>query len=413
MNWKKYLCAGMAAALLAGTLGGCAEEAKTPDPGDIAYQTAGISRDTVLFTVDGTQVTADEYLFWLLNSITEAQYNGYLADDEAWAGEIDGSDAADYLKAQALETSKLYTVVANRAAAAEITLSEEETASNEEQLTALEQQIALYYNGMTIQDWLDGQCISREAFLKLNEVSFLAQHLQAWMEENGELEVTDEELDEMINEAGFYKAKHILLAFPRDDNNQIIQPSEEEKAALKGEADALLAQIRSAADPYAEFDRVMNERSEDGRDGDGNLAAPDGYVASSGQMEPAFEQGALALAEGEFSEPVETAYGYHIIQRLEISQEEWQELRDSARPYRLNAKMAELNQQWVEEAVVETTQAYDELDPKTFYEKMVAFNEAREAAREAEAAEDGAPQESGDPAGTPEPSGSASPAPGN
>ena len=84
MNVKQFLCAGMTGALLVAGLTACAPGAPEVDPSDVAYQTAGVTRDTVLFTVDGTEVTADEYLFWLLQSVASAKQSGHLADDDAW-----------------------------------------------------------------------------------------------------------------------------------------------------------------------------------------------------------------------------------------------------------------------------------------------------------------------------------------
>ena len=63
-------------------------------------------------------------------------------------------------------------------------------------------------------------------------------------------------------------------------------------------------------------------------------------------------------------------------------------------------KLQQLTQQWMDEAVVETTQAYDELDVKLFYQNLTAQTEARAAAAAAESAapvESTAPAESGAP----------------
>lgn len=399
--WKKLLCAGLAGVLMAGLLAGCGESTAqpTPAPDDVAYQAAGITRDTVLFTVDGTEVPADEYLFWLLDSIAGAQNNGYLADDEAWEEEIDGVPTAEYLKTQALEVSKLYTVVANKAAERGVTLTDEDKANAEQQIAETGEQVELYYS-MSMQDWLDGQCISMDAFTHMNNVYYLANNLQAKMDEEGEL---NELMDELIDG---YKAKHILLKFPENEDGSAV--TDEQKAEVKAAIDEVLAQIRAAEDPLAEFDRLMNERSEDGRDEEGNLYAPDGYVAYTGQMVSQFEETARALEVGEISEPVETTFGYHIILRLEPSEEELAELRETMKLYYGydSYAMSMLSQDWVDSAVVETTQAYASLDPKAFYDNMVALNSAREAAR-AEKAENG--EDAGD--GETEGSDEASPAP--
>lgn len=80
---------------------------------------------------------------------------------------------------------------------------------------------------------------------------------------------------------------------------------------------------------------------------------------------------------------METTYGYHLILRLEMTDEDRQELREMVRPYQINLRMTELNERWMDEAVVETTQAYQDLDPKAFYDKLTQLNEAREAERAA------------------------------
>ena len=211
MNVKQFLCAGMTGALLVAGLTACAPGAPEVDPSDVAYQTAGVTRDTVLFTVDGTEVTADEYLFWLLQSVASAKQSGYLADDDAWEEELNGVPTAEYLKEDARNTSVLYTTVSNHAAAAGLTVTEEEQAEADAELETLTQRVDSYY-GMTLQEYLDQQCISEAAFRKLNQVPYLARSLQTQMEEAGELTAQDADLDAMVEEAGYYKAKHILLA---------------------------------------------------------------------------------------------------------------------------------------------------------------------------------------------------------
>ena len=405
------LCA--AGALLLGLLAGCAggdpTPTATPAADDIAYQAAGITRDTVLFTVDGTDVTADEYLFWLLSSVTTAKQLGYLADDEAWEEEIEGVPTAQYLKEGALETAKMYTVMENRAREAGVTLTEEDQETAAQQLEQMTSYLTLM--GYTLEEYLNSQCITQATFEKLNNVYYLNQNYQNKLVEDGDerLQPTEENMTAFLDDNGFYSCKHILLSTRRETgevNETTGQPvyedfSEEETAQVKAEADSLLAQIRAADDPEAEFDKIMNERSDDGRDEEGNLAAPDGYDTYTGQMAPEFEEAALALQPGEISEPVKSQFGYHIILRLPQPTD-----NETYQTYFQTYAMNQLVDQWTAEAQVETTDAYEALDPKAFYDNMVELNAAWAAEKQAEMEATASPQpEESDAADTPQPTG--------
>lgn len=392
MNWKKLLCAGLSGALLIGAMAGCstADPQPTPAADDIAYQATGLARDTVLFTVDGRDVTADQYLYWLLTSISEAKSAGYLADDEAWEETIEDQPTNDYLKNKALEISKLYAVVANHAEEQGANVTEEQRAEAEEQL---EQVGAMYeqYYGLTTQEWLDQQCISREGYLSLNDAYYQVQNLQTSMEEAGELTPTDEDIQNMIDAEGIYNCKHILIAFPAHDDGSDV--TDEEKAATKAEADALYQEITAAADPIAAFDAAMNEKSDDGRDQtSGELLKPEGYtflasgalLDGSSSLVSEFVTAGTALAVDEISAPVATDYGYHILLRQNADNE------DTRAAYS-NYAMNQMLDQWTADAKVETTDAYDKLDPKAFYDFMMnmvmEWQEQKQAEAEAQASE--------------------------
>ena len=377
MNWNKLLCGALAGLLLAGALAGCASQSgpqptpgQTGGTGDVAYQTAGISLDTVLFTADGEEVTADGYLYWLLNTIAMAKNSGYLADDAAWEEEIDGLPARQYLKEAALENSKLYAVAMTRVEEAEVSLTQEDQDSIDSTMEALADNLKSYY-GMDIQDYLEQQCISREGYRRMAyEIPMLVGRLQERYTQAGELDPTDEAMADMIQREGIHSCKHILLAFPENEDGTAA--TDEQKAAVKAEADALLADLQAADDPAAAFEQAMNERSEDGRDPEtGALYKPEGYtflasgvlVDGSSSLVAPFVQAGVALAEGELSQPVETDYGYHILLGQSADNAETRALYPN---YAMNRRI----DQWMAEAVVETTGAYEALDPKEFYDGM-------------------------------------------
>ena len=95
------------------------------------------------------------------------------------------------------------------------------------------------------------------------------------------------------------KVRHILFS--------TMDTSEEEAAAAREKAEAVLEQLRGGAD----FVELAQEHSEDpgNADNGGDL----GWV-TRGMMDPAFEQASFALQTGALSEaPVKSDFGYHLI----------------------------------------------------------------------------------------------------
>lgn len=402
MNWKPIVSGALALALMAG----CAAPA---DPDDLAYQAADIKRDAQLLTVDGQAVTAETYLFWLLSAISQQQYYGNLSGDE-WEETItigeESKPTVDVLKEDALETAKLYSVIESKATAAGVTLTEEQEQEVNDQLAQVAEQLG---GEDQLQQWLDSRCITKEGFLALNRVYYLNENLRDQMTEAGELTVTDAEVEQFVEEQDIYAAKHILISTRKiaADGQSYETMTDEEIAQAKALAEDLRQQLRDAGDSEEKFDELMKEYSEDGRDENGDLYMPDGYTyIYPGYMVTEFEMGALALEIGQISDPVESQFGYHIILRIPVDMDTARE--DCNEDY----KFSQLTQQWLDEAKVETTKAYDELDPKTFYDRLNEIVQARQAAAEsAQPSDSAAPADSAQPADSAAPEASPEPTP--
>lgn len=102
----------------------------------------------------------------------------------------------------------------------------------------------------------------------------------------------------------FVTAKHILVTF-----------SDQEGGKSKEDAKKEIDEIKSKIDAGEDFDKLMNDKSED----PGLKTSPNGYTFCKGQMVAEFETAAYALSENKVSDIVETSYGYHIIKRLPLS----------------------------------------------------------------------------------------------
>ena len=110
----------------------------------------------------------------------------------------------------------------------------------------------------------------------------------------------------------------------------------------------------------------MNQYSED----TGLESSPDGYVFSAGKMVEAFESATRSLEPGQLSGIVESEFGYHIILRLDPA---------TSKAFRENyssAKLSEMEQQWVDEADIKTTETYDNLSVADFYDKLTAYRDS-------------------------------------
>lgn len=371
---KRTLTIPVAGALSLALLGGCASPAPeaTPAPNDIVYQTAALRREEPLFTVDGAEVSAETYLFWLANSIGTMQQYGMLTDDASWDQTYgDQGTLADAAKADALETAKLYQVIINKANELGVTMTQEQQADMDQQIAAAMESAG---GEEKYREQLDGMCITPEAFNALNEVYYLNEGIREKLEQEGELSATDQEVEQFITDNDIYGAKHILIATRRakEDGTGYEDFSDEEKAQALQKAQDIRDQIAQAGDSEEKFDELMEQWSEDGRDEDGKLYAPDGYAyVMPGEMVPEFEEGVLALKEGEVGGPVQSDFGYHIILRIPVDREQARAECEG------DAKLNQLTQQWVDEAQVETTEAYDALDPKDFYGKLNAILTAR------------------------------------
>ena len=279
-------------------------------------------------------------------------------------------------------------------------LTQEDQEDMDARLEALAETLEAYY-GVTLQEYLDQQCISEEAYRQIAyAVPLLMGRLQEQYTQAGEFDPTDEAMADMIQREDIHSCKHILLAFPKNEDGSAV--TDEQKAAVKAEADALLADLQAAADPAAAFETAMNEHSDDGRDPETNeLYKPEGYtflsngvlVDGSSSLVTPFVQAGVALGEGELSQPVETDYGYHILLGQSADNEETRSLYPN---YAMNRRI----DQWMAEAQVETTDTYETLDPKAFYDGMMEL--ARQWREEAQAAqESAAPAESVQPSATP------------
>lgn len=324
--------------------------------------TSGLAGDTVVARVGEADITAAELLYWINygTELTLSQYGSYMTE-LPWDDDLgNGMTLADQMKKSALEAAALYALLP--------TLAQQEGLSvTQDTLDQLDSQHKQAVESLGTEQLAEHsfwyQMITWDLLSLLSTRADLHLQLQnLYFGEGSEDYPTDAEvLAYAQDELGIYRAKHILLATVDTETREPLD--EATIAEKKATAEDLLAQLRAAEDPVALFDELMNEYSED----PGLATYPDGYTAQKGQMVPEFEEAALALKDGEISDVVysETT-GYHIILRLPLDPADYR-----------NQLVAQLMQTkadgWIEEYGLETTEAYDQIDPASYREKVVSL----------------------------------------
>lgn len=337
--------------------------------------TAGISGDTVVAKVGGTDISAAELLYWI-NYGTDMylrQFGGAVTQ-LPWDAEVsEGLTMGDQMKESALDAAAFYALLPEKAQKEGISVSPEVDRAVLDQLAQLGQQVG---SDQLVDHVLWAQLLTRDMFLLLNQRADLHAQLQdLWFGEGSDSYPTDAEvLAYAQDDLGCFRVKHILLMTVDQRSNEPLDDAA--IAQKKAQAEDLLAQLQSADDPVALFDQLMDEYSEDG----GLTANPDGYVFdSSSSLVGGFREAALALQVGEISGIVETDYGYHIMLRLPLDPADY---RDALVAQRMQAR----TDQWLEDAGLETTDAYAQLDMAAFQEKVGSLQSAISA--EVQAASD-------------------------
>lgn len=336
--------------------------APTADPtsDDVCIATAGLPGDTVLFTVNGAPVTAQDYLYWLAYSVNykESAMLAYGGSGIDWTATFNGTlSQSEYLKQDAQSSAVYWSLVASLAEEKGCALTEEEAAQLNDAIDGLRTQSG---GEEAFAQSLRQACLNEQALFNLNAVPILSTKLSEVLFAD---RPTEEEMDGYIADNDLLYAKHILLM--TIDPNTRAPLDEETIAAKAAAAQDLLAQLRESEDPLTLFDELMFANSED----TGLAANPQGYSFTAGQMVSEFEEATRALEYGQISDIVESDFGYHIILRLDPDTEA------NRQTFRSNLLDEQL-QTWVGEAKIVTTPAYDALDAKVFHENLKALQPA-------------------------------------
>lgn len=324
---KKIMSGLMALLLLLTVCTGCGKNNGAPDEDGlisskgIYYDLTGIDPQETVLEYNGITVPAEMYFYWLSYSCSYVEYmvnmyNFYYTDlinedgSIDWDGAMDDTTPGQYAKDSTESNVLSYVVVEDLAKEHNVALTDEDRADMEDNLA---QQIEQAGGEEAFQQGLVEIGVSQKTYERIAAAGYLLNHLEALAADPGSglyTPPTDE--DAYVD--------HILIATQDTATGESL--SEEEIAEKKALAEDLLSQLQAASDVEALFNELVEEYGEDpGR------AASSGYlVTPETSFVQEFLDAAFALKPGELSGIVESDYGYHILLRKELGEEQLAEV---------------------------------------------------------------------------------------
>lgn len=298
---RRIITAALACALLL-TLAACGGKG-TPPGDDLLSRASGTPSDEPGLTVDGREVEAWRYLYWLAYTCDSIQ----TAYDDAgteldWDAAFGEGTLADYAAEQALADTVLYAVVENMAEDQDCALTEEDRAAMEADWTAAAE--AAGGEDAYLTD-LGRLGLDRTRAETLAATAYLYDRLR---QSAGD------------PESGAYPTAEDLAAFGADSGYLTLDfirvDAGDDAEAARARAGEAFSKLNSSAAPENDF-AVLAATYSDDPDRD---QYPHGrtFRAGEGTLPAAAEEAALDLEEGQWSGIVEADGSFYILLRLPL-----------------------------------------------------------------------------------------------
>jgi hypothetical protein len=335
MKLKKITALLLGAVMAAMVLTGCSQTTKspfvstepviTPSPSsdapaasaalDVAGAYAALDPKTVMLTINGNDVTWDVFFYYINSYIYQLESQGNQLSDLSEVY-MDDMTYKDYILENAEMLAMQYAALEYGAVQLGVSLTDTDKAAVQ---AAWDERVASAGGEDAFVAQLQAGYCSKELFMSLMGMRYLFNNCFASMYGENGSKLSDGEVADNTAQDGYLMAKHILMLTSKtDDSGNEIPLSEEEKAEVSAKMEDLLKQLKgySGDDFDTYFNGLMNEYSQD----PGGLSMfPDGYLFQDGDMVSAFFDATQALEIGQFSDIVESEFGFHIIYRIPVN----------------------------------------------------------------------------------------------
>lgn len=351
----------------------------------VYYLTDGtLSADDILFTIDGVDVTAAYYLYWVTYEAylySQTYYNSYYVYPEITQEFSDGTSMADLVLNYAYTYMVSYVCAYARALEDGVELSGDYLEAYEtyydESVYELGEEVwesAVYYGYISEDDYTDEE---KDALIEaygeyqmllyvmyysttydgIDDLYYYSNYFNQYRDylflEGGEYELSDEDIDDYIEEYDLYACDYIFVG--NSTSSDITDEEFEEYEALAQEyADEINSLSGSALEEAIE-----------------EYATGSMCFGSSSEL---IEDSAQQLAEIEVGQAVvssQTEYGYYVLIREEVTKDTIiTELEYSVEISVAEMYFESLVSDWMDEAQITDTGLLDDFDIYTFYENL-------------------------------------------
>ncbi len=258
-----------------------------------------IPHDTVLMTINGRDITMEEYRYYYLG--LKGDYDR--GDKSYWKNNETGRKGLKSLVENYLKQTAVYDkVLADNG----YTATEQDRINVDKDITEIKN---MYDSDKAFLELLSRNYLTEKMYTDIlvrNEV--LYRYLYDYNQKN-----KADKMEKYLED--YVRAKHILVQFS-DKSTSSAATSSDAKNRTKEDAKKIIDEILKKIADGEDFDKLIKEYGED----PGMESNPDGYVFTYDQMVEEFEDAAFDLEINGISEPVETTYGYHIILRLDMDE---------------------------------------------------------------------------------------------
>ncbi len=186
-------------------------------------------------------------------------------------------------------------------------------------------------------------------YVMLNQAAFMASATITPEEVKGEY---DKRLKE-FSAPEERRASHILLSVDKDEKGQ---PKPASKDAARAEADAIVKQVGTSVEKFAELAKAKSK--------DPGSAAQGGDLGffGRGQMVKPFEEAVFSMKAGEVRGPVESDFGFHIIRLTEVKAERTRALDEVRAQIESDIKQQKATKSFAENAEKFQNRVYEQGD---------------------------------------------------